>query len=407
MRRSSLTNRMRPVSPDERNVALDALRGAALSGVLMVNLLADFRISLFEHIFTFHTHPGWANHAVDLLTAWLFEFKAFTLFSFMFGVGVGVQAERAASHNIGVRRFFVRRFAALLALGLCHMFLIWNGDILTLYAVCGLMLIPLVSLPTRLMVALAVAVAVLMFVVPIFDSLFPTELAMRAHAVVATRVYAEGSWAEILVLRFRTWRLIAPFLVSVLPRTFGLMLLGIAAWRVGVLKRPAQHRNLLQAMLVGAGIPGAVTTTLLVWSESTGQPPPISPAWLRPLSSIPLAFAFGAGLLLYFSSARAGLLTRLFAAAGQMSLSNYLAQSMIFSVIFYGFGFGLFGQLGSAAAALIGVAVFVGQLAASYLWLQRYGFGPAEWLWRSLTYGRWQLLRRTTGHTSAASATNS
>lgn len=109
---------------------------------------------------------------------------------------------------------------------------------------------------------------------------------------------------------------------------------------------------------------------------------------LEAASYVSLSFAFGAGLLLYYKSG--GLLTQMFAAAGQMALSNYLAQAMIFSMLFYGFGFGLFGQLGSAITMLIGVAVYVGQLAVSYIWLRRYRFGPAEWLWRSLTYGRWQ-----------------
>ena len=145
MTHSVLSKPMLPVPADERNVALDVLRGAALFGVLMVNLLVGFRVSLFEAIFTFHTHPGRANHAVDILIAWLFEFKALTLFSFLFGVGVGLQAERAAAHGMSAPRFFIRRFVGLLAIGLCHMLLIWNGDILTLYAVCGLLLIPFVA----------------------------------------------------------------------------------------------------------------------------------------------------------------------------------------------------------------------------------------------------------------------
>jgi len=386
---------MRPVSSAERNVALDALRGAALFGVLMVNLLVGFRVSLFESIFMFHTHPGWANHAVDILVVWLFEFKAFTLFSFMFGVGVGVQAERAAVRKISASRFFIRRFAALLAIGLCHMFLIWNGDILTLYAVCGLLLIPLIGRTTRTLTVLGIAIVALSPYLPFFDAFFPTDAAMRAHAAVATRIYATGGFIEILALRFTEgWRFIAPLVISSLPRTFGLMLIGVAAWRAGVFKRPAQHRNLLRAILSVAGVIGATTTTLLVQSKETNQAPPAWLDWLYPFSFVLLAFAFGAGLLLWLSETRGGLARRLFAAAGQMALSNYLAQSVIFSVLFYGFGFGLFGRLGSAITALIGAAVFAGQLVASYVWLRRYRFGPAEWLWRSLTYGRWQPMRQ-------------
>jgi uncharacterized protein len=388
-------NPLQPVSSAERHRDLDVLRGAALLGVLLINLLSGFRVSLFEHIQTFHTHPGWANYAVDLLAAWLLEFKAFTLFSFMFGVGVGIQRERAGSRHFNASRFFIRRFSVLLAIGLGHLLLIWNGDILTLYALCGLLLIPFAERPASRLLALGLATIALSPYLPFFDSFFPTGAAMRAHAAVATRIYAEGSLTEIMTLRWMEARsFIAPLLISSLPRTFGLMLIGIAAWRSGILKRPEQHRALLRVIFVVGGIIGAVTSALLVRSESTGQPPPVSADLLKPLSVIPLSFAYGAGLLLWHSSARAGLLTRMFAAAGQMALSNYLMQSIVLSVIFYGFGFGLFGRLGSATAALIGIALFVAQLATSYLWLQRYQFGPAEWLWRSLTYGRRQPTKR-------------
>jgi len=154
---------------------------------------------------------------------------------------------------------------------------------------------------------------------------------------------------------------------------------------------------MLKAILVVAGSLGAMATTLQVWSKETSQPPPDAFEWLYPYSVVLLGFAYGAGLLLWLSSAQTGCvewLTRLFAAAGRMALSNYLAQSVIFSLLFYGFGVGLFGRLGSAIAALLGLTVFAGQLVASDWWLRRFRFGPAEWLWRSLTYGRWQPLRQ-------------
>ena len=389
----SLTDRISPVSSDVRNVALDALRGVALFGVLMVNLLIGFRVSLFQSIFTFHTHAGWADHAVDILLAWLFEFKAITLFSLLFGVGVGVQAERATLGKINASSFFVRRFVILLAIGLCHMFLIWNGDILALYAVCGLLLIPFAAMSSRRLAAAGLALIAVSPFLPLFNGLIPSEAEMRAHAVVATRVYATGSFTEIMSMRFgEAWRFITPLLLSLLLRTFGLMLFGIATWRSGVLQHPEKRRKLLMVILVIAGSLGAMATTLDVWSEQTGHLPGAF-GLLEPYSTVLLAFAYGAGLFLYFSSAengRARWLIRLFAGAGRMSLSNYLAQSIIFSVLFYGFGFGLFGKLGSAVAALLGLAVYAAQLITSDWWLARHRYGPAEWLWRSLTYRRWR-----------------
>ena len=387
---------MRPVSADERNVALDALRGAALFGVLMVNLLVGFRVSLFEAIFTFHMHPGRANHAVDILIAWLFEFKALTLFSFLFGVGVGLQAERAARARDQRPTLLYPTLCGAARHRTCHMLLIWNGDILTLYAVCGLLLIPFVALSARWLAVLGFAVVVISPYLPFLGALSPSETAMREHAIVATRIYATGSFTEILALRVsEAGHFIAPLLVSSLPRTFGLMLLGIAAGGSGVLRRPAERRKLLLVILGVAGSLGALTTTLQVWSKETGQAPPAAFDWLYPHSVMLLAFAYAAGLVLFFTSAQTGQarwLTGMFAAAGRMAFSNYLAQSVVFSVLFYGFGGGLFGRLGSAVAALFGLAVFAAQLVTSDWWLERFRFGPAEWLWRSLTYWRWQPL---------------
>ncbi len=392
-----LTDRMRPITTNTRNVALDALRGAASLGVLLVNLEVGFRVSLFQHMLMPHTHEGWANHAVDIAITGLFEFKAFTLFSVLFGVGIGIQAERAAAHQINAARFFARRFVVLLAIGLCHMLLLWNGDILTLYAICGLLLIPLVASPSRWLAALGIAVIMLSPYLPFFGAFFPTDEAIRQQAALATRVYATGGFSEIAVLRCReAWHFIAPLLLNSLPRTLGLMLLGIAVWRCGVLQRPVAQHQRLRAIFVVAGSLGALTTILQVWANETGQPESAAFAWLYPYSAVLLAFAYGTGLLLYFRAAppdHAGWLTRRLAAAGQMAFSNYLTQSLLFSLLFYGFGWGLFGKLGSAVTVVLGLMVFAAQLGASVWWLGRFRFGPAEWLWRSLTYRRWLPLR--------------
>jgi uncharacterized protein len=410
MNHSVLSKPMLPVTPAERHVALDVLRGAALLGVLLVNLHSGFRVSLFQHILSFHTHAGWANHATDILLAWLVEFKAFTLFSFLFGVGVGAQAERAASHELSAVRFLARRFAILLLIGLCHMLLVWNGDILTLYGVCGLLLIPFVAMSAKRLAFLGLTVIALSPFLPFFNSVFPSETAMRAHAAIATRVYASGSLGEIQALRFsEAGHFIAPLLISSLPRTFGLMLVGIAVSHSGVLRQLAEQRKLLRRILIVGGSLGALTTTLQVWSKETSKSPPDAFGWLYPYSTVLLAFAYTAGLLLWLSCwppRNARRLTALFAAAGRMALSNYLVQSVIFSLLFYGFGFGLFGRLGSATAALLGLAIFAAQLVASAWWLGHFHFGPAEWLWRSLTYGRWQPLRRTPISGAGTSAAN-
>ena len=376
-------DRMQPLT--ERIVALDALRGAALFGVLLVNLESDFRVSLFQKMLTPHTHAGWLNYATDLLVAGVFEFKAFTLFSFLFGVGVAIQTERMAANVTG---FLLRRFAVLLAIGLCHMLLIWNGDILTLYAVCGLLLIPLVKLPVRWLAALGIALILLAPRLTIFWIFSPPQEDVVAHAAVATRVYATGGFAEIMQLRWHeAWRFIAPLLIGSLPRTFGLMLCGLAAWRGGACADSSKQRIWLKRFCLIAGGLGALTTAAQLWANETKQSLPGVLNLFTPYAVVLLTAAYGAGLWLWLSRTQTKWVRGL-AAGGRMALSNYLMQSVVFSLIFYGFGLGLFGQLGSAVAALLGVAVFGLQLFLSDLWLRRRSFGPAEWLWRSLTYGK-------------------
>jgi uncharacterized protein len=386
-----------PVAPAERNVSLDVLRGAALLGVLMVNLLDAFRVPLCESILTFHTHPGQINRAVDILTAWLFEFKAFTLFSFLLGVGVGLQFDRAVANRVNASRFLVRRFGVLLAIGFAHMMLIWSGDILALYAVCGVLLIPFAGLSSRRLWVLGILTIASSPYLPFFGALFPSDSAMRANAAVATRVYGTGSFQQIMAFRFsEAVHFVLPLLINSLPRTFGLMLLGIAAWRSGLLRYSVGQRKRLRVIVLIAGSLGALMTTFQVWSKETGQPPPSVFDWVYPYGFVLLAAAYGAMLLLWSSSSEyqpRPWHQRLLEAAGRMALTNYLGQSVIFSVLFYGFGFGLIGKLAPATAACLGVAVCFAQLIASNWWLRRYRFGPVEWLWRSLTYGRLAQMR--------------
>jgi uncharacterized protein len=158
---------LHPVGETERYRSLDALRGLALFGVLLINLLGDFRVPLIQHMMEFHTDDGRLNHLVDILSAAFVEFKAFTLFSFLFGVGTAIQAERCAARGLPVFRFLLRRFAVLLAVGFCHIVVLWNGDILMLYAVCGFIMIGTLRLSTWTLAMLGLAAILLPNFVPL------------------------------------------------------------------------------------------------------------------------------------------------------------------------------------------------------------------------------------------------
>jgi uncharacterized protein len=348
-----------PVAGKERYNSLDLLRGFALYGVLIVNLLYFFRISIFTHIFAFHSHPGWANHAIDEIVSQLIEFKSFALFSLSFGIGVGVQADRAHRRGVAVETFLARRFLVLLAFGICHMVLIANVDILILYVVCGLALIPLLRLPAWLLAMIGLAAIFLPSAVSRLAQMPPSP-EIRVHAELATRMYAHAGFASLVEFRWaETLHYIVPLLVGVAQESFGLMLVGIAVWRSGVVREPARFRKLLWGISLVTGAIG-----------------------LGLHQHVPLAFAYGAALLAWRAPALAP-----FAALGRMALTNYLMQSVVFALVFYGYGLGLFGRLDPLTAAVFGTAFYVCQLWFSKWWLSRYRFGPCEWVWRSLTYG--------------------
>ncbi len=372
-----------PLPSSDRYIKLDLLRGFALFGVLLVNLLYFFRLSLFERIQHFHTHPGWLNHAIDVLVAELLEFKAIDLFSLTFGIGVAVQVERAQYRGISVPVFLIRRFLILLAFGLVHLLLISNVDILTLYAVCGLVMIPLLRLPSAALAAIGLAAIYLPSV--LHASLPPLE----QHAADATRIYSQGNYIEITAFRWHeTLEFIVPLLIMSAQRTFGLMLLGVALWRFGIIRQPDRYRSILWAICVVAGTIGLINTTADLMHVHV---PPVVEALG---SHVPLAFAYAAALLAWRPSPQTESRLAPVAAAGRMALSNYLTQSILFGFIFYGYGFGLFGRLAPAPAAALGITVYLAQLWFSTWWLRHYRFGPFEWVWRSLTYGRRQPMHR-------------
>ncbi len=381
--------RWRPITDAERCAPLDIIRGVALIGVLLVNLHSNFRISLSEDLLGASAEAGWPDRATNLAIATLLEFKAFTLFSLLFGAGLAVFDERAERRGASPVKFLVRRLFVLLLFGLCHLLLIWNGDILTLYAVCGALVLPFLRLPAAGLGVVGVAFFVLPYVTA-WGFGFPSEKTLQALATEAARVYTGADVGGVIAFHLHETRwLILPLLIGVLPRTCGLMALGASAWKAGLFSHPDRHTRPLTAIAWIGGAVGGTATLLL----TLHVPTPLPPALLNATSSAPLALAYAAGLLLALQSSTVSPAAAPFAAVGRMALTNYLAQSIVLSVLFYGYGFGLYGRIGSAAAVGIGLSLYAAQLAFSVGWLKIYTFGPVEWLWRTLTYGYRQPMR--------------
>ncbi|MDN4999691.1 DUF418 domain-containing protein [Bradyrhizobium sp. GCM10027634] len=358
----------RPTNPSDRIETIDVLRGIALFGVMAINVVMEFRVSIFEQFLGPKTLTSPIDHTVETILTQAIELKAFALFSLLFGAGLAIQFDRLAKSG---RRavLLVRRLAALLLFGIIHLCLIWNGDILTEYALAGFIVLPLLF-GSRWLIALA-ALASLTLYLAIQDfppeGLFPSRSVIWRDVLDANRIYATGGFLDVLAFRLREIPLIASLHAFVFLRTIGLFLLGALAWRSGIVQN---IRGLfviaLPAVALGAG---------LLYGGS------------EPLGTILLALGYGAAILGIASFERGKKLLGWAAPLGRMAFTNYVAQSVIFGWIFYGYGLGLFGRLGITAALAIGIVVYIAQVLFSAWWLRRYRYGPLEWLWRSLMYG--------------------
>jgi uncharacterized protein len=380
----------RPINPTERIDAIDVLRGIALLGVMAINITTIFRVSIFERFLPQQPYASLLDRAVDTILMLAVDLKALALFSLLFGAGLAIQFERLAK---SARRtsLLVRRLAVLLAFGLIHLCLIWNGDILTEYALAGLIVLPFLFGPRWLLAVAALAFLGLYLAMQAFPvpGLWPRAAAMRQDIVEALRIYATGGFLDVLAFRLRELPLFIPLHAYIFPRTIGLFLVGAFAWRTGILRKPSHH--LLFAIAAGCSGLGAA----LILSHAGGLNAGGRIGSLEePVGTILLALGYGAAIIGIAHLERGKRLLGWAAPVGRMAFTNYLMQSVIFGWIFYGYGLGLFGRLGVAHALAVGLAVYVGQVFFSKWWLQRYRYGPVEWLWRTLMYGEAQPMLR-------------
>jgi uncharacterized protein len=365
----------------------------ALFGVLAANLVMAFRVSPTRSYLPDDPFAPFADRAVEALVSFAIQGKAIALFSILFGVGLAIQHERFA--RLGdPRPLLVRRLLVLLGFGSIHLLLVWNGDILFEYALAGLVVVPLLAAPRRTQALVAGACFALYLVFPLlpFAPAWPDVETLRREYFEAMRIYAHGGFAEIRRYSLHEWLLFVPVYVSLFPQTPAYLLLGVIAWRSGVLQDPRAHAGLLRAVaIVGILAGGAL-------SAVAHGPPGDLTFYSAGLGPATMALGYGAALLLALQTAPGGALLRGFAPAGRMAFTNYIAQSLVFGWVFFGYGLGLIGRVDAATALGWAVVAFAIQAIASAWWLRHFRFGPLEWLWRSITYGRAEPFRqRPTG----------
>jgi len=405
---------MRAFQPNlqQRLEHLDVLRGFALLGILLVNFQWFTRPI---QAIVLGAEPGLAGAdlAVDLGIKALAEGKFYALFSMLFGAGFALMAGRASAAEAPFWGVYLRRLLVLAGFGLLHVALVWSGDILFVYAVIGLVMVllfrntpvqrlwkwalPFILLPTLLMGAFTLFLG-LAQTDPDFAAGFAAEIARQqasdeANVANAAHIYAAGSFGEVMAQRFRDLGFMFANALFWMPPVLGFFLLGRWLLLSGRLQAPVAHDAWLRRWrLLGlaSGVALSIAGAWLMHEQVISVPTP-------DLVVAQFLFVTGAALLAIGYLCTVVLAARplaWLAPVGRMALSNYLLQSLFWTAVFYGYGLGLWGQVPRALQPLCVLLFFAAQVVLSHWWLKRFRFGPAEWLWRVLSYGRLQPFRR-------------
>ena len=405
---------------EQRHISLDAMRGFAVMGILAMNIIG-FAMPEWAYI----TPAAYGGETFADRMAWLFSFvfidgKMRGLFSLLFGASLILITERASSNGESAAHVHYRRMAWLALFGLAHYFFIWFGDILFLYAIIGMIAFRFRNWPP----AKLIKVALIIFVLGLalwglqFGGLqlfqyFATradasadmarqfrelmDSADLAFNVAPDLALHRGSYAAITMSKLDDWAEPLLLVVQSASETLPLMMIGMAMQKSGFLTGAwavADYRRWAMRM-VPVGL--LLTLALAVWMVAVDFDRITALAIFYFWGGIPrmlLTIGYAALLLLLIDHYRNHPTLARVAAAGRAAFSNYLGTSIAMTTIFYGYGFGLFGDVGRAGLWLFVLGAWAVMLLWSKPWLMTFHYGPLEWLWRSLARGKIQAMRR-------------
>ncbi|HXX16736.1 MAG TPA: DUF418 domain-containing protein [Candidatus Eremiobacteraceae bacterium] len=399
--------RVGPVSLSERILFIDVLRGMALFGILAANMRAFFApLDCYDHIAVlFHSR---ADVLAQLFIDAFIQGKFITIFSFLFGMGFAIQMSRADARGVRFLSFYPRRLLALALFGLIHGILIWGGDILLTYAFSGAILLLFRNRQQKTLLwwagsLIALPIVVSTFFLSIYFTRWhrswmdpkPPDMA-KLHAVI--NIYAHGTVRQILAQNWVEWKHQLPTTGFAIYAA-ALFLLGMWVWRAGIVQHLDQYKPILRRVCAVCLPLGVAISTYVAVVQAIVPPARVSLwGWSAGVLWLPgshiLSAGYMSGLALIFLHADWRRFLQPFAAVGRMALTDYLMQSVLCTLFFYSYTTGLFGHIGPAWGLVPTVVLYSAQVLFSNWWLSRYRFGPMEWLWRGMTYGKFPSMRK-------------
>ncbi|NME07330.1 DUF418 domain-containing protein [Psychrobacillus sp. BL-248-WT-3] len=382
-----------PTQEKERIISIDVMRGFALLGIFVVNML-------FFHGPYIYVNPyDWYQTPSDQETyKWIDIFvqgSVYPLFAMLFGYGLAMQFMKSEAKGTSFSRLAVRRLLILLGIGCIHAFLIWSGDILITYALAGLCLIVLMKLkPLWLIIIAAVLYLIpnglltglvyLMTKVAPEESVLYTAIQKVEESAVA---YSQGSWFDVFGQRLADWFYMQGYglnVVLILCTILPLLMIGSAAAKLRLIER-ARELKLFWIITVIVTMAAGTAIKWLPFNKGDDLfTMTVQDTFGGPLQAI----AYGGFLALICTIPIVGKLLSPIAKAGRMSMTIYLMQSILATTIFYGYGFGLYGKVDIATGTWMAIGIYVIQIIFAEIWFTKFKQGPVELLWRKLTYSK-------------------
>lgn len=385
-----------PTAPQARLTSVDAVRGFALFGVLLVNM---YNFGAYSSEWT-----GLGDRIAFSIMHSVFETKSWRLFSFLFGFGFALQMLKLLGQPDGSMWFYLRRLAILFVFGMGHA-LFYDGDILMEYSMLGLVLIAFYNVPNRVLLLLAF---LLLAAFPLGNLYVSATVEEPFAGDEQSQTLAErrdghpylGSVADVVRANAPA---IPPHIWANLhgPEAslaiFAMFLLGLYAGRNRILHDASRHLPLIQKVFawgIGIGVTFAIAEWLLgqrlgyaVFRDNTASLEiQLLGDFLFAYGSTMLALGYGAGIVLLSQKGICMRALRILQSMGKMALTVYLSGTLLFTLLFYGYGFGQLFLLGPAETSAFAVLFFSMQAAFCVWWLKRFRYGPMEWIWRTLTY---------------------
>jgi len=410
-----------PVPTNERILTLDVIRGVALLGIFIMNI-PFMSMSIFAGIDGSSAFPMWWDRTAELLRDVLFSGKFNSMFSMLFGVGFTIQLgrllERDGSAGMVV---YMRRLIALLAFGIVHACVFWTGDVLHIYAVLGLALLLLRNASDRVIIGLIVALILFPVGAGIYrlvtadpEALAQMESVYAGWIASNDVAYGQGSFLDAAREHTREMLFIyrdpesAYLMLAFYVQMATTLLLGFLVGRHRVFQNIERYLPQVRTLQWSALSVGAICGAIYAYGMLHLEP--LKPSAFGVVASVAYVLCRIALMTFYVttfirltSNDRWRPRLSPIATVGRMPLTNYLLQTLMGTFIFYGWGLGLWGSIGPAMLLVLAVVLYVViQIPLSIWWLNRFRYGPMEYLWRVLTYGRKALSQAAAAASTAA-----